>query len=480
MADDEGTTFVRPKDTILKSMTSDRTEVEEVEEVRDIVEREAVDRGEGDATDDECFEQDKNEEVDDAELWRQLEAAGHEEEEVREETERGEDGLKPEEATEESEEGREVAMKKSPMIVTKAQRDEHERTHTPFRSWCKWCVWAGSKKMAHARAKKKDEETKETEVPRISMDYFFMSKEDEKASKNPCLVMKNEASGERYARAVGQKGVGTKGELDWLIKDISDELKSWGHAGGTAGEIILKSDGEVSVKALRSAVAKYHGGKVVPEQSAKGESQSNGAAEESGKTVREFVKIFKGQLEEKTQTKLESGGVVMQWLIRWAAMMVSRFLVGHDGRTGHERRRGRRCNMEVYPFGEKVWYRKIRVNENIKLGIDVDMAEGIWLGHARESNEMIIGTPEGCVRAYDVKRMPEGERWDREAIAKMRGTPGRPNPNKAGTHIPIGVNVDEDDDDKAEADEHRANPREGEVRRMPMTTEMFKKYGSAG
>ena len=92
---------------------------------------------------------------------------------------------------------------------------------------------------------------------------------------------------------------------------------------------------------------------------------------------------------------------------------------------------------------------------------------------------MIIGTPEGCVRAYDAEMMPEGERWDREAIAKMRGTPGRPNPNKAGTHIPTGVNVDEDDGDKAGADEHRANPREGEVRRMPMATEMFKKYGFA-
>ena len=115
------------------------------------------------------------------------------------------------------------------------------------------------------------------------MDYFFMSRGEEQASKHPCLIPKNEDSGERYARAVGQKGVGTKGELDWLITDISEELQSWGRAGGVAGKIILKSDGEISIKALRTAVARYHGGTVIPEAPAKGESQSNGAVEESGK-----------------------------------------------------------------------------------------------------------------------------------------------------------------------------------------------------
>ena len=45
-------------------------------------------------------------------------------------------------------------------------------------------------------------------VPRASMDYFVMSTEGEKASKNPLLVVLHEATGEKYARAVGRKGVG--------------------------------------------------------------------------------------------------------------------------------------------------------------------------------------------------------------------------------------------------------------------------------
>ena len=57
------------------------------------------------------------------------------------------------------------------------------------------------------------------------------------------LVMVNEKTGDKYARAVGRKGVGTEGEMDWLIKDIHEELKAWGHCGGTAGKIMMKCDG---------------------------------------------------------------------------------------------------------------------------------------------------------------------------------------------------------------------------------------------
>ena len=72
------------------------------------------------------------------------------------------------------------------------------------------------------------------------MECFAMSKEDEKAHGNPMVAMVDEATGVKYAFAVGQKGVGTGHEMDWLVKDMSDELKAWGHAGGAREELILK------------------------------------------------------------------------------------------------------------------------------------------------------------------------------------------------------------------------------------------------
>ena len=109
------------------------------------------------------------------------------------------------------------------------------------------------------------------------MDYFFLSEVDKEASANPVLVMLDESTGERYARAVGRKG-----PADWLIKDLSDELKSWRHPGGEAGHLILKSDGEPAITAVCESLARLHGGKVVPERPPVGEHPSNEAIESDG------------------------------------------------------------------------------------------------------------------------------------------------------------------------------------------------------
>ena len=58
-------------------------------------------------------------------------------------------------------------------------------------------------------------------------------------------------------RAVGHKGVDG---MDWLIKDLHEELKSWGHMGVWGNIIVkVKTEGEASIVALREALAKYHG-----------------------------------------------------------------------------------------------------------------------------------------------------------------------------------------------------------------------------
>ena len=82
--------------------------------------------------------------------------------------------------------------------------------------------------MQHRRQK---EEKDKDEVSRVSMDYFSMNKADEENRNNPMLVMINEVTGERFARAAGHKGAGDDGSLDWLIKEASEELKTWGAPG---------------------------------------------------------------------------------------------------------------------------------------------------------------------------------------------------------------------------------------------------------
>ena len=356
-----------------------------------------------------------------------------------------------------AEEGRGAVGLTAPARISDKERDDHELTHTPYRSWCSVCVRARGQRMPHRR--KRDGDGSLGPVPRISMDYFYMSQKDEEAKENPILVVLNEESNEKYARATGIKGVGTEGIQEWLIKDICEEFKSWGHAGGVGGHIILKSDTEKSMLAFRQAVAEFHGGVVVQESPAKGESESNGAVEGAGRIIKDFTRIFKLQIEDKAGISIDSTDPIFQWCIRWAAMVASRYLVGVDGRTGWERRRGRPCRLTTVPFGEKVWYKQIREGKHKKNQLETEEKEGIWLGPARNSNETLIGTKEGIIRAYTIKRQDSKSRWDGKLIKEMQGTPHQPNPNSTDYNIQTRVGKDLT------------------MRRMMITQAMLTRYG---
>ena len=97
------------------------------------------------------------------------------------------------------------------------------------------------------------------------------------------MVMVDEQTGDKYAGAVGQKGTGGGEQMEWPLNDMCEELKSWGHQGGESGHMIFENDGESFIEAVKAALAKKLGGKVVLDRPLKGESQSNGVAEEGGK-----------------------------------------------------------------------------------------------------------------------------------------------------------------------------------------------------
>ena len=373
---------------------------------------------------------------------------------------------------EEGEDGRAPQRLRTPFTVTAEEKEKHELTHTPYRAWCRHCVRARGRNEAH---RSREEDKKRSGVPRIAMDYFFMSKEDDEAQKNPLIVLVDEETGEKYARAVGQKGLGAAGEMDWLVRDMSDELTAWGHPGGESGHIILKSDGEPAVVAVRDSLAKYHGGKVVQEGPPRGESASNGAVEVAGRTVREFTRVLKEQVEYSAQIELGTAEALTAWMVRWAAMLCSRFLVGKDGLTAYERRRGRPCQVPVVIFGEKVWYKEIRATKERKDKFESEWREGVWLGHRRNSNEHVIGTRSGAVRAYAIKRKDAAHRWDASLLKELRGTPQKPDPQRPGLVVPIRINFDMPAEAMPLAEGPQVRPRQ--ARRMKITSRMLEQYG---
>ena len=165
--------------------------------------------------------------------------------------------------------------------------------------------------------------------------------------------MADESTGNRYMIIVDNKGLKYDKADQWLVKDLHAELKAWGRPGGSDNKLIIKCDGGSPIVAVREALARKHGGMISPEQPPKGERASNGVVEEAGKTIKGMAKVLKMRLESRLGRTLHMKEPITHWLIRWAAMALSRFQVGKYHKTAYQRQTGKSCNVEVVPFAEK-------------------------------------------------------------------------------------------------------------------------------
>ncbi len=84
-------------------------------------------------------------------------------------------------------------------------------------------------------------------------------------------------------------------------------------------------------------------------------------------------------------------------------MLCSKYLVRRDGRTAYERLCGRKCHTPVVACGEKVHDKELKASGDERNKFESERAEGVWMGHTRESNEAVIGAMDGFTWS---KRMP--------------------------------------------------------------------------
>ena len=82
----------------------------------------------------------------------------------------GTTAVSPLSSHEEVHESAPIAVASSPKEPTQQERDEHEATHLPYRSWCKHCVRGRGCREAH----KQLQADKSHAVPHVSMDCCFM------------------------------------------------------------------------------------------------------------------------------------------------------------------------------------------------------------------------------------------------------------------------------------------------------------------
>ncbi len=118
-------------------------------------------------------------------------------------------------AGDEEEEGRRPTMMCNPRAPTRAEVDEHQATHLPYRAWCPHCVAGGGRDRAHFLKSAADVKAN---GPLIVADYGFISDraetrvESESRGLSPIMVMRDRGSGSTLSLAVPHKGA----ELVWV------------------------------------------------------------------------------------------------------------------------------------------------------------------------------------------------------------------------------------------------------------------------
>ena len=116
----------------------------------------------------------------------------------------------------------------NPILPGKAEREMHELTHVPFRSWCEHCVRGRGEGVRHEAGKEMPEQTE------VHMDFFFVGDEDQ----NEKLAVL--AARERTTRMTMPTVAPSKGERQFLARRVQAFLREM---GADTGDITLKSEG---------------------------------------------------------------------------------------------------------------------------------------------------------------------------------------------------------------------------------------------
>ena len=125
---------------------------------------------------------------------------------------------------------RKVVRKHDPCQPSLQEKEEHEMTHLPFRSWCRHCT---TERGREKDCRKTMEE--ERQFPEVHLDYVFMG--DEKEGKTLAFLVAKE----RETRAVLSTVVPRKTTGEWICRS----LMAWPREiRPESVDIIVKSDNE--------------------------------------------------------------------------------------------------------------------------------------------------------------------------------------------------------------------------------------------
>ena len=108
-------------------------------------------------------------------------------------------------------------------------------------------------------------------------------------------------------------------------------------------------------------------------------------------------------VERKMQLVIKDDHLVMAWIPQHAGFLLSRFQVASDGKTAHERLKGKAYRRELFDFAERVLFMPVVLVGKLNQ-LDSKWEPGRFIGVRPKSNEALIMTERGILTAKTMWR----------------------------------------------------------------------------
>ena len=310
-------------------------------------------------------------------------------------------------------EARAPKLLRSPNSPTEQEIEEHEAMgHSIHRSWCGHCIRARG--LTEQHVSQPEEELKEKALPTISIDYYFFGATTrEQESELPGLQVKDSHTGMLWASTVPAKGPDP-----FAVNFVQGCIEETGYT-----RIILKSDNEVAIRALKQKVKESAKVEIVPEESKTGDKQASGSVESAVKETKRQCRAMRSALQERLGKEVSEKHHIFTWLGRHGNFLISRYRIGPDGRTPYERLKGKKWRRPMISFGERIWFRPLQSYTKGRSDLAPKLDSGLYVGTHGRNGDVLVMTGEGVIKGGSVKRQPLAQRWSLDGFDRLKGTP---------------------------------------------------------
>ena len=153
--------------------------------------------------------------------------------------------------------------RKTEAVPSQREVEEHNLDHGEFRTWCPNCVKGMAESYGHVKKVQN-----EGDAPKIGIDYMYMHSEQDKEEEKgmPIVVAKDNRTKMIMARVVPGEGLDS-----YAVETLKKIFERLGYK-----KVILKSDNEPAILALKEAVRQETDVQIVMEEVPVGDHQAKG------------------------------------------------------------------------------------------------------------------------------------------------------------------------------------------------------------